>query len=336
VVAALLPDIDLPTSKLGRVFYGLSTYLERQHGHRTLTHSAVALVALAGVLSPLLWLGHARWFWALLGGYGSHILVDMLNLRGADLLWPDPARFVIPGNRQYRIEVGSKAEMVLLVCLTGFCLLLYPVSGIGVRAGLQRLLGNFDMALEQFTQQVGTRWFTLALEATDNLTLQRIQCECPVLGVWNHGLIVLYDGQPRAVGQSQVSHNLYPNVARLLEGPGLDVVSEKVNMAGRSLGWLLGHIDKERTYYLLGELRVGSKVQDLESLELYHPASYSGSVLRLHYARAQDIQRYLGLVAAEGEIYVQYWLKEGDPPVRLAFEDKEPVSLIPEELRPFL
>jgi inner membrane protein len=51
--ASLLPDIDLPTSKLGRVLFWLSTRLEKRFGHRTITHSAIAITALALLASPL-------------------------------------------------------------------------------------------------------------------------------------------------------------------------------------------------------------------------------------------------------------------------------------------
>lgn len=64
-----------------------------------------------------------------MGGYWSHLWLDMLNLRGADLLWPSPVRGVFPGNPNDRMETGSKAEMVLLIALVLFALLLYPVSG---------------------------------------------------------------------------------------------------------------------------------------------------------------------------------------------------------------
>jgi inner membrane protein len=103
------------------------------------------------------------------GGYWSHLWIDMLNLRGADLLWPSAVRMVMPGNKNYRMEAGSKAEMVLLVSLLAIALLLYPVSGIGFRHGLANLLGSFKMAQEQFVKNAGQHWYSLRMEATDNL-----------------------------------------------------------------------------------------------------------------------------------------------------------------------
>jgi inner membrane protein len=270
-VASLLPDIDLPTSRLGRAFFWLSSRLERDYGHRTITHSFIAMLALSVALSPLLWLHLDLWYWSFLGGYWSHLWIDMVNIRGADLLWPSPARLVFPGNRKYRLETGSKGEMVLSVALVAFTLLLYPVSGVGLRASLQQWLGNFDMALDRFTKEAGSQWFTLDLDAIDNLTLEHVECNCQVLGLWNGGLIVDYGGHPRAVGESQTAHNLFPKDAKLMDGPKLNVVSEHVDMKGRSLRWLLEHIDKSRTYFLLGQMLIGGgRFEDLQQLDLYH------------------------------------------------------------------
>ncbi|ADE16977.1 membrane-bound metal-dependent hydrolase (plasmid) [Nitrosococcus halophilus Nc 4] len=333
--ASLLPDVDLPTSKLGRVLFWLSTRLEKHFGHRTITHSFLALWVLAVLISPLLWLNPV-YFGCILGGYWSHLWIDMLNLRGADLFWPSPVRVVMPGNRHYRMAVGSKAEMVLMTALLAACLGLYPVSGLGFRTGLQHLLGNFELAREAFIQEAGTRWFTLELEAIDNLTLEHMTCQCPVLGVWQKGLIVLHQGQPRAVGKSQVHHNLYPTRAKLIEGEPLRVVSHKVEMQGRSLGWLLKRLDPQHTYYLSGEMQVGSRLAPVADIQLYHPVAFNGKVLRLHYARGQELGPYLNRVAIQGEVYVQFWLKPGDPPVELRITEEKEAGVIPEVLKGYL
>ena len=335
--AALLPDIDLPTSRLGRALFFISTRLEREFGHRTLTHSLIALLVVAVLASPLHLLGHPAWFWAVVGGYWSHLWVDMMNLRGADLFWPSPVRVVLPGNRAFRMEVGSKAEMVLLIALVLISLLLYPVSGMGFRTGLQHLLGNFEMAHDNYIKHAGRHWYTLRMEATDNLSLGSVECDCPVVGVWRQGLIVLQDGELRAVGESQEAHNLYPVHVELIKGEPLQVVSHRIDMRGRTLRWLTEHLDTSRTYYLSGELRMGSRRDNpVEELQSYRPARFVGEVLKLHYARAEDLERYLGMVAAEGEVFVQFWLRPADPPLELAIEEPEAVDLIPAELRGFL
>ncbi len=206
-VASLLPDVDLPPAKIGRLFWFVSVPLERRFGHRTLTHSAVALLAVAALAAPLGWI-NPLYCWAVVGGYGSHLWLDMLNIRGIDLFWPSPLRVVTPGNRHWRLEVGSQGEMILLSALLVAAAALYPLSHLGFRDGLQALLQNFDIAREQYPRVAGTHWYTLELTATDNLTLQPVQGKFPVVGVWQNGLIVERDGTLRAVGPSSTHHNL--------------------------------------------------------------------------------------------------------------------------------
>ena len=92
VFFSIVPDIDLPSSRIGRPLFCLSVRLDRQHGHRTVTHSLVALLLVAGVASPLFAIDRGDWYWAILGRYWSHLWLDMLNVRDIDLFRPSPIR----------------------------------------------------------------------------------------------------------------------------------------------------------------------------------------------------------------------------------------------------
>ncbi len=188
-----------------------------------------------------------------------------------------------PGNRNWRLEVGSKAEMVLLAGLLVAAAALVPLSHVGFRDALQALLQSFDIAVEQYARVSGTHWYDLELTATDNLTLERIRCRCPVVGTWKNGFIVLHDGQPRAVGKSEAQHHLLPVAARLIQGEPLRVVAERVAMQGHTLRWLVSRIDQSRPYYLLGEVEMPdgkgpALAGRLDRVDTYHPASYRGGI----------------------------------------------------------
>ncbi len=332
--SSLLPDMDLPPSKIGRLFWFLSVPLERRFGHRTLTHSLLMLGIVAVVSYPLTWLQPLYWG-CVVGGYGSHLWMDMLNVRGVDLFWPSSAHLVAPGNRNWRIAVGSKAEMMLLSVLLVVTAALYPLSHLGFRDALQALLKSFDIAVEQYQRQIGTHGYDLDLVASDNLTLERVVCRCPVVGLWKNGLVVLVEGKPRAVGKSETHHDLLPMSARLIEGEPLRVQSVKVEMQGRTLRWLLGKVDQRRVYFLNGEVKTG-KIEPIVNIELYQPVTYSGQTMTLRYARAQELGPWLDLVAAKGEVFVQFWLKPGEQPVFFDPGNDPPADPIPAELRPFL
>ena len=74
----------------------------------------------------------------------------------------------------------------------------------------------------------------------------------------------------------------------------------------------------------------------LDSVESYNPALYRGGVLRLHYARAQELGPWLDRIAVRGEVVVQFWLKPGETAVTLGAGDEKEVEKIPEQLKRFL
>jgi len=318
VLFSFMPDIDIPTSRVGRPLYFISVPLEKRFGHRTITHSVIGVAILAALAAPL-YLAWPACFWAVLGGYWSHIQIDMANIRGVDLFWPSPVRVVMPGKIRYRLEVGSKAEMIVLCALLALCAGLYPMSSLGLRGGLHQLLKDFDIAYDEYVEVQGLNWHTLELKAIDNLTLAHIECSCPVLGAWQSGLIVEYRGQARSVGKSQLQHNLYPVDAVLVRGEPLRVISQRVDMKGLSLRWLVENLQANHGYYLLGELYVDAdKVVNVSQIETYHPVLWNGGKVRLHYAKAEDLSDYLNLTAIRGEVVVQFWLRPGDAPVEMA------------------
>ena len=81
---------------------------------------------------------------------------------------------------------------------------------------------------------------------------------------------------------------------------------------------------------------VGRKAAPVEDIDLYRPVSLSGTTLKLHYAREDELGPYLGATASEGEIYVQFWLKPGDEAVELVVGDARKREVVPEELEGYL
>lgn len=91
-VGALLPDIDQPTSHLGRRHRVVSKVTHGAFGHRGMTHSLVALIGvyLIAVLLQRHYLTAAAGvlpFW-LAFGYLAHLVEDAGSKDGVPWLWP--------------------------------------------------------------------------------------------------------------------------------------------------------------------------------------------------------------------------------------------------------
>ncbi|QKI88382.1 metal-dependent hydrolase [Thiomicrorhabdus xiamenensis] len=107
ILGALVPDLDARQSVLKRFWLIRGLFLPLSLlGHRTWTHSLVALVLLT---MPLFSLSDGA-YQALLAfniGYGSHIFADWLTHRGVPLFYPSKTAFKSP----FPFRTGSMLEL---------------------------------------------------------------------------------------------------------------------------------------------------------------------------------------------------------------------------------
>lgn len=130
LLTALLPDIDHPKSILGQRLRWISRPIARAFGHRGFTHSLLAIAAGIYFIRhqlPAGWPIPTDAYHAMIIGYLSHIVADMLTPAGVPLLWPCRWRFCLP---VLNSQKGNQLERVLCLGLIGFSLLHSPhVSG---------------------------------------------------------------------------------------------------------------------------------------------------------------------------------------------------------------
>ncbi len=157
-VAAWLPDVDNPRSRLGNglsrrrnplanavtrpVSWALraaSFGLFRTVGHRTLTHSLLGLLLFCLPVYLLLGFSPALQL-ALVAGVVSHVAADALNTWGVPLLWPVRKNFrLVPGG----VRSGGAAEFIvagLMVAVSAYALFeVHPAIGRTLGFGLPPL-----------------------------------------------------------------------------------------------------------------------------------------------------------------------------------------------------
>ncbi|KGX92900.1 membrane protein [Pontibacillus halophilus JSM 076056 = DSM 19796] len=92
----MLPDIDHPSSYIGRKLPGLSKSISKLFGHRGFTHSIVCVAALYFGLTELKEQVPSVPALGITIGYISHLLADSLTPQGAQLLYPLQVRLFKP------------------------------------------------------------------------------------------------------------------------------------------------------------------------------------------------------------------------------------------------
>ncbi|PYI56273.1 metal-dependent hydrolase [Paenibacillus flagellatus] len=105
-LVATLADVDKPGSTMAKALFPLSALLRLLNvRHRTATHS-LAIVAVLWLLTRPLPEPYGT---VLIAAYATHPLIDLLNDRGVQLLWPLPPKIrLLPSF--LAIDTGSAGE----------------------------------------------------------------------------------------------------------------------------------------------------------------------------------------------------------------------------------
>ncbi len=115
LLGSVLPDIDHPSSWIGRRGWFASAPIAALCGHRGFTHSVLAVLGGLALLSAD---GFGGWSVPLVIGYLSHLAGDLVTAGGIPLLWPMKRRFSLNWFRS-----GSPAEMLFSTALAALLLL---------------------------------------------------------------------------------------------------------------------------------------------------------------------------------------------------------------------
>ena len=223
VIGSLAPDLDTEKSLVGKLCPFISGPIEGKFGHRSVTHSiigwVIASVAFSLTLAFLLflyrqefpqlksliyqtpaqthpfnlWSGdYFRMISAFSFGYISHLILDMFNPRGVQLLWPDITRDVIPKNPAFRPRSGSKTEIFIFIGLLVLLGAALPLSKYGALTSLRWFLGTPESAISEF--KTAKEKALVSFQGIHTDTKTPIQGQAEVLDVQNKKLIVLYKG----------------------------------------------------------------------------------------------------------------------------------------------
>jgi inner membrane protein len=187
--AALLPDIDKRSGYVGRWLPWLSGPIEEAVGHRTATHSLLALAVVAVVAWPL----PTGWYIAVVAGFGSHAVADMMTPSGVAWFWPARARCVIPGNAAYRIEAMSIPELwvAVLVGLLSWPVLAMAQGGTGALGAVRDLIGDMGSARQHYDAHKSEADWWLTVRGQDNRGFQAVEGRYRVIAPFRAtGLIV--------------------------------------------------------------------------------------------------------------------------------------------------
>ena len=317
-LGAVLPDIDTTTSGVGRFFRPVARFIETRFGHRTITHSFLAVVFLGAVLLPLYFALPGVWF-AFLYGYLSHILLDTLNVNGVPLLWPMRLQFWFFANRKLRIPYGSPAEATLsLVC--GLAALgLWPLGSDGFDTAFRRVVGTPETAVADYIDMRETNEVYAVLNGFNSETQEPMNGRYRIVEAVGRAGVIVEDQSGRAF---QVSKNGQIVAYRVRAYPGAvaTVRAYRLDVGGRLLSDVLNALPQNdaRAVWITGSLLLASDVQpppaDAGTFERIKRRPGINPVLELHAARPADLMPYSSAFVTSGSLVVRVEYAGDDAP----------------------
>lgn len=115
-IGSAFPDIDIPTSKIGTVFFPISYIINKFWGHRTITHSILGSCAFTylvfkvmTILNIPITIKHEL-IVGLIFGYVIHMTGDIMTDKGIPLFYPLSKRIRFP----ITFPTGKFAEWIVM------------------------------------------------------------------------------------------------------------------------------------------------------------------------------------------------------------------------------
>lgn len=304
-VGALIPDIDVSTSGIGRWIKPVSSPLERHFGHRTITHSLLGLFLLGLLSSWLLVFNAGAWAW-FLGGAASHILLDTHNIQGVRLLYPMRLEFVSVTNKSWRVGYGTTAEFGYLAFFSVASLALVPLVVDGFAPWFHRALGAPYGAVEDYLLWRNNHEVLLSVRGVNLVLDEDINQQYRVIDALSSEVLIVEDDTGQAFTVGQRSTNIQATRVAAWKGEPMSGSTYRLELAGRRVSDLLASLPMTGTRVLItGELELNQPVSLAPVVGRFARVEASGSTLRLRSARAVDLDPFANLLIEKGSVVVR-------------------------------
>lgn len=223
VFFSLLADIDHTKSPIGKLFWPIARWLDRNWGHRTITHCLpffLAVVAMVALIEQVLNGGRVLTGITALA-YGSHLIFDMCTRQGIPLFMPfTRARCVLPGNPNMRLS--NRAPLAEVAVFFGFCLLILTTMPL-MAAGFWNTVNNEFATFRHVLREQNRKADVLMLTTKEGHTGQVVAVTETSAIIWSGGQFMRLSEQMHH--PEKFSHTGKPRRIERLEFVAIDADS---------------------------------------------------------------------------------------------------------------
>jgi inner membrane protein len=204
-IASQLPDVDTTKSFSGRIFFPISSYLEKRFAHRSITHSFLALAIFAVAMFPITFISD-RYYLGMVSGYFWGFFGDVFTKSGVALFYPSKVRAICPANPRLRLATGSSAEWFVLFILIVLAILSIQINSAGgIVRSFNQALGLPSGALETVNQDASRYLLKAHIKGRNSITQEPIEKDYEIIQPLNQNDLLVEDemGTTYRVGNSQ-------------------------------------------------------------------------------------------------------------------------------------
>ncbi|HQT92090.1 MAG TPA: metal-dependent hydrolase, partial [Candidatus Kryptobacter bacterium] len=293
---SLLPDIDLPTSWLGRIFFFISEPIERTFGHRTLTHSILFMLLITAIIyvaehSNLIYPHTTSLF---LMAYMSHILLDTCTIQGVKMFYPISTRdCVFPYDPRspysYRMKSGSKADTILFFFFAVLLIPLYIFASNGFERLIRITQKTPPAAVRDYYELSKTHIVFADLDAFNTLTHERINGRFELVGIKDPNTLLFASGtNVYTLGENPAMDNFMNNSVVCIPGPEAKTSVISINLSGQLLSSLKNFTSQTGHTRFFGSLEADQRVEVPQIFDRFNTISSYGSILKFDHASYDD------------------------------------------------
>ena len=296
-VSSILPDIDTGASTVGKIVPFISTNLERKYGHRTLTHSAVFVVALGVILLPI-FLYNRDMYVCLIVGYASHPFLDTMTVNGVKMFYPFSSvkcvfPFEVNNPHRYRLQTGSKMDKMLGVIFLIGCIPTFVIAYAGYERFVRAAQQNIEAAVRDYNEFSKDHLVVAEVEAYSALTKQSLKGSIEIIGALNPHILVFKgsDGRPHTLGKEFQADYVVESIL-CSKGEAAHSAIRNVDLSNQLVSQVASFIDTSAENYFFGDLTTSDKVSLPENIKLFTPITGGGSTIRFNFATLDDIRTF--------------------------------------------
>jgi inner membrane protein len=313
-LASQLPDVDTSKSVPGRILFPFSRFLEKRYPHRSVTHSFLATVVIAGIALPMVLVG-LPFYLALVSGYFWGWFGDVFTKSGVCAFYPSQIRAVCPGNPRLRLSTNSGAERFLLVLMIVIAVASFNInSSGGILRGFNQMLGFPEGAVEIANTEGHQYLLVATIQGRNRSNQQPVAGEFEIVKPLTQSDLLVSDqsGLLYRVGSTQECQ-IQAHQIRVTRGRPIRATVQQLTLQDEAIDSLEAVLAKStpRTF-ITGTLTI----RDAEDLIVadyadrfnpirLQPLQGGAAIARIEAASPQQVLRVLGEFEGSGSLLVR-------------------------------